>query len=212
MKFHNDLFDRISDEKKERILDVATAEFSRLGYSGTNVNVIAEKLDVSVGSLYKYFNTKENIFLTVINRSVEVLEKTLNDVMGSESGFFNKIERILRIIQIHSRDNPQVINLYNELTTEGNIALAERLSHQLETISARSYRQLIDEAIILGSIDTSIHSGIFAFCLDNLFLTLQFSYASEYYRNRMKIYIGGDWDNDELLIIQMMKFIRKAFS
>ncbi|MBB6479139.1 TetR/AcrR family transcriptional regulator [Spirochaeta isovalerica] len=212
MKFHNDIFDRISIDKKERILNVATEEFSRYGYSGTNVNVIAEKLEVSVGSLYKYFTTKENIFLTVINRSVEVLESTLDDVMNSGLEFFEKIEKILRIIQEHSKENPQIINLYNELTTEGNTALADKLSHQLETVSARCYRDLIKRAVAEGSIDPSIHPGMFAFCLDNLFLTLQFSYASEYYRNRMKIYIGDDWENDEMLVDQIMKFIRKAFT
>lgn len=212
MKFHNDIFDRISPEKKKKIIRVATEEFARNGYSGTNVNVIAGKLNLSIGSLYKYFDTKENFFLTVVNDSVSFLEKTLDEILGSASGFFDKIERILRVIQKHSRDNPQIINLYNELTTEGNTKLADKLSHQLETVSAECYRNLIEKGIREGEIGKNVHSGVFAFCLDNLFLTLQFSYASEYYRNRMKIYIGSDWENDEILIEQMMIFIRDAFS
>lgn len=211
MKFHNDVFDRISPEKKERILDVATGEFSRCGYSGANVNVIADKLDVSVGSLYKYFTSKENIFLTVINRSVQVLKETLDQIMNSPLGFFEKIEQVLKIVQIHSRENPQVINLYNELTTEGNTSLANKLSHQLETVSADCYRKLIEEAQEKGEIDQTINARIFAFSLDNLFLTLQFSYATEYYKNRMKIYIGENFEDDEAILEQTMKFIRKAF-
>jgi len=212
MKFYNDIFDRISPEKKERILKVATEEFSQYGYSGTNVNIIAEKLELSVGSLYKYFNTKEDFFLTVINSCVAMLENVLGDVLNSDIDFFGKIERILVIIQAHSRENPHVINLYNELTTEGNIKLADRVSLQLETISAECYRALIDQAQSDGIIDNSINSSIYAFCLDNLFLTLQFSYATAYYKNRMKIYTGVFYDNDELMINEIMKFIRKAFS
>lgn len=211
MKFHNDIFDRISVEKKERILSVATEEFSKLGFSGTNVNIIADKLKLSVGSLYKYFDTKENFFLTVVSTGVSTLESTLDEVLASPLGFFEKIESLLRIIQTHSREHPQIVNLYNELTTEGNVKLADKLSHQLETISAKCYRTLIEQAVEEGVVDDSIHPTIFAFALDNLFLTLQFSYASEYYRNRMKIYIGEDCDNDDLLIEQYMKFIRKAF-
>lgn len=210
MKFHNDIFDRISAEKKMRILKVATEEFSKNGFSGTNVNIIAEKLELSVGSLYKYFDTKENFFLTVVNNCVSMLEQVLDDVLNRQISFFDKIEEILKIIQKHSRENPQVINLYNELTTEGNIKLAEKLSHQLETISADCYRTLIDQAIEAEIIDNTINSRIFAFCLDNLFLTLQFSYASEYYRNRMKIYIGDLSLDDDLMISEIMRFIRKA--
>ena len=210
MKFHNDIFDRISAEKKERILKVATEEFSKNGFSGTNVNIIAEKLELSVGSLYKYFDTKENFFLTVVNNCVAMLEQVLDDVLNRQISFFDKIEEILRIIQKHSRENPQVINLYNELTTEGNIKMAEKLSHQLETVSADCYRTLIDQAIEANIVDNTINSRIFAFCLDNLFLTLQFSYASEYYRNRMKIYIGDFSLDDDLMISEIMRFIRKA--
>ena len=77
---------------------------------------------------------KRIFFLTVINTCVTVLENVLDEVLNGDNDFYYKVEKILRIIQTHSRENSKLINLYNELTTEGNIKLAEKLSHQLETI------------------------------------------------------------------------------
>ncbi len=211
MKYHRDIFDRIDPDKRKRILTVATAEFAVKGFHNANVNVIADKLSISIGSLYKYFGTKENLFLTVVNQCVIRLEENLGAVSASEMGFFEKIEYILRLIQKDSRENIDSILLYNEFTTESNSELSKQLSRNIETLSSDCYSELIRNARDEGLIAAGMNERAFAFCLDNLFLTLQFSYAVNYYKERMKIYIGEGFDDDEMIVTEMMKFIRNAF-
>lgn len=209
--YHNSLFNRIKPEKQQKILDIATAEFAALGYNAANINVIAEKAGVSVGSLYKYFNTKEGLYLTVVGRGVETLDGVLRQVTSSEATLLDKIDRILMKIQEHSRNNPDIINVYNEMTSQGNPELARKLSWEMESVSARYYRQVIGEAKSQGLVSADLDEGVAAFCLDNLFLTLQFSYGTLYYKERMKIYIDdGAPDRDEEIRQQVLSFIARA--
>ncbi len=209
--YHNPLFERISTQKQQKILDIATAEFAALGYNAANINIIAEKAGVSVGSLYKYFNTKEGLYLTVVGRGVETLEAVLNRVTSSEGSLLEKIEQILMTIQEHSRKNPDIINVYNEMTSQGNPDLARRLSWEMESVSARHYRRVIAEAKRDGLVSADLDEGVTAFCLDNLFLTLQFSYGTHYYRERMNIYIDPEaQEKDEEIRGKILSFIARA--
>ena len=59
---HKPTFDNISAEKRSRILDAATNEFAVKGFENGNIGTIAKKAGVSVGSLYKYFENKQDLF------------------------------------------------------------------------------------------------------------------------------------------------------
>ncbi|TGK47673.1 TetR/AcrR family transcriptional regulator [Leptospira kanakyensis] len=210
-KHFNDSFERISEEKRNRILSTAISEFANRGFTSANTNTIAQKAGISVGSLYKYFETKEDFFLTVVDHGITQLEKTLESVLSMDLDLFGKIEKIIRIIQTHSRINQDIIRLYNEMTTESNYELITRLSGELESLSAKCYIEMINLAKKEGTISSDVDSNLSAFLLDNIFMTLQFSYSTVYYKERMKIYLGEDiFDKDEDVVAGVMKVIRRA--
>ena len=65
---------KISESKRDRILAIATTE-SRKGFKGANINEIARKANISIGSMYTYFETKENLYLTVIDESTNTRKR-----------------------------------------------------------------------------------------------------------------------------------------
>ena len=65
---HKPTFDNIPEEKRQRILKVATNEFASYGFENTSIERIAKKADISVGSIYRYFDSKEDMFITVFIR------------------------------------------------------------------------------------------------------------------------------------------------
>jgi AcrR family transcriptional regulator len=210
--FHKDTFDRIPDEKRLRIIDIATAEFANKGFDNANINDIAEKAGVSVGSLYKYFDSKENFFLTCVSIGIETLDSVLKEAMASNEDIMIKTEKIVRLIQHHTRAHRDLIRLYNEITSESNSALVNKLSRDLEEISANAYSTLIRQAQQQGEIREDADPQLFAFFADSLFMMLQFSYACEYYQERFKIYAGEDiFDRDEVVVAQLLCFIKAAF-
>lgn len=53
---------------RERILDAALALFCEKGYYKTTTNEIAQRAQVSIGSLYSYFKDKDTICLEILER------------------------------------------------------------------------------------------------------------------------------------------------
>lgn len=210
-KFHKVTFDRIPEEKRERVLATSLARFASNGYKGTNVSDIAKAAGISIGAVYKYFPSKEDLFMAVIDYGYQDLDKVLLEIVPYDEDIFLKIERILKTAMDYSRKNPQVIQMYLHCTTEGLPELAKKISQKIETISAEYYRRLITESQASGVITSDIDDGVAAFCLDSLFLIFQFSYACTYYGERMRIFAGdSSTSEDDRMIKGMMLFIRRA--
>lgn len=57
-----------TEEKREAILDAATAVFRDMGFHNASMNAIAARLGGSKMTLYSYFPSKEAIFLEVVRR------------------------------------------------------------------------------------------------------------------------------------------------
>lgn len=212
-KHNKAAFERIPNEKKERILDAATAEFAGKGFPGANINRIAKKAGISIGAMYNYFGSKDDLFLTIIDRAHSILEKVINEVEQADADIFESIEKLLRAAQAYSKRYPELTQIYLDMTSEGLSHLSRQLSGKMETISSRLYRTLILRAREADRISGEIDIPVASFCLDNLIVMLQYSYASDYFKERMKIFIGPEAAADDERIIQgMMRFIRGAFT
>lgn len=212
-KYHKSTFDNISPEKRNRILNVATKEFANKGFENANINNIAKNAGVSVGSLYKYFNTKQDLFLLTVHMGINSLEKVLVNYVNSDDSVSVKLEKIIREIQFTSKTFSEQIKLYNEMTVEGNAELVKQISKDMETVSSKTYSGLIKQGQRDGEIRADIDPDMAAFMLDNLFMSLQFSYACDYYAERFKVYVGEDvFERDDFVVEQMLKFIKSAFT
>lgn len=209
---YRESFGKIPEEKRQRILDSAVTEFAENGFAGANINIIARNAGVSVGSMYKYFNGKEDLFLTVVHLGVETIKTVLEEIMRSEGDLLTRIGKIIKAIQAHTRNNVHMTMLYNEMATENHSDLVWKIVSDMEGATAGLYSSIIKEAQEAGTVRKDIDARLFAFFLDNLFIMLQFSYACEYYKERLKLFVGEDaFGKDELVAEQLLKFIRGAF-
>ena len=52
----------MAKDTKERILDEALRQFSQKGYDGTNIRELTASLGLVKSSMYKHFNSKEEIW------------------------------------------------------------------------------------------------------------------------------------------------------
>ncbi len=211
---HKEAFERISEERKELILEVGIEEFSSKGYENANINVIAQKAGISIGLMYKYFATKEDLFMTCISRGMSILEDVLKEIMASNDKLLIKAEKLIRATCELSKSNSKYIKLYNEITAEKDGARAVELAREIEVNTSRVYITAIAQALASGDVRNDLNPRLFAFFLDNLLLNLQFSFTCEYYRERLKIYTGVDTDslNEDEIVRQLLKFIESAFT
>lgn len=210
-KFTKKTFDHLPEEKQQLILSTATEEFAQRGYEKANINVIAEKADISVGSLYKYFTSKEDLFLKAVHEGTVFLARTLEPIIESEQSLLEKFRSIIQVIQRTSRSHQSLIKLYNEMTSVGNNDLAQRLSQETETISSDAYARLLEEGQARGEVRKDLDPRLGAFFVDNLFMALQFSYVNGYYIQRFKTYAGETiLEQDEKVAREMIGFLQAA--
>lgn len=210
-KFTKKTFDHLPEEKQQFILTTATEEFAQKGYEKANINVIAEKAGISVGSLYKYFTSKEDLFLMTVHEGTAFLSRTLEPIIESDQSIIEKLRSIIQVIQTTSREHQSLIKLYSEMTSVGNSDLVQRLSQETETISSEAYTKLLQEGQQRGEVRKDIDPRLGAFFVDNLFMSLQFSYVSGYYIQRFKTYAGECiLEQDETVAREMIGFIQAA--
>ncbi len=211
-RFFKETFDRISAEKKERILNAAIVEFAQKGFNAANINHIAKNAGISIGSMYNYFASKEDLYLTIIDYGYQLLESVISRIDLSGGSIFDKFEKLLRAAQEYSRKYPEITHIYIDISTEGLSPLSEKLSRKMETISALFYQSVIEAAKKEGIVHSDTDSKIASFCIDNIIMMVQFAYASQYYAERLNIFTGIDpsQENSEALITGIMNFLRRA--
>ncbi len=213
LQFHKEAFDKIPEEKRKRILESATSEFAEYGFENTSIQQIAKKAEISVGSVYKYFENKEELFAMVVKENLALLEELLLHHSASDEDIIVKAEKVLKELLRFSKKHPQLIKLYCAITTGNNTEFSRLLAQRVESISASIYTEVIKKAQISGEVRKDIDPRIFAFLLDNVFTMLQFSISCDYYKERLKVYLGEDAENqDDLIVEQTLKFIKAAFN
>lgn len=204
-------FGRLPAAKQEAIIEAATGEFSRHGFEHANTNVIARRAGVSVGSLYQYFATKEDLFLHIVHLSAAKIRARVEELVVRPAPVLTKIAELIGVIQETSRSQRQDIELYHELTAAGNRTLARQLVQELEGYTAGAYTTLIAEGQRNGEIRDDIPAAMLAFLIDNLFMSLQYAYACTYFTDRFELYLGPDiLDRDDAVADQVLSFLTAA--
>ncbi len=204
---------KLTEEKILEILDVGIAECAKEGPDRANINVIAKKASISVGVLYKYYQDKEAFFLACLKRSLDVLESVLHDVVAGEEKILVRAEKMIRAVQQYARQYSNYVNMYNEITSGSSKKHAPLLAKEIEHVTAEIYTSFIQRAMDEGDIRNDIDPRMFAFFFDNMLTILEFSYCSDYYKERFKIYCGEDiLEEDEKVVTELLKFLESAFT
>jgi AcrR family transcriptional regulator len=69
---------RSQAERRQRILDAATALATRGGYDAVQMRDVAERADVALGTLYRYFPSKVHLLVTLMHEQTRQLTQRLD--------------------------------------------------------------------------------------------------------------------------------------
>lgn len=65
-------FEKISEEKKNRIIKSALKEFAVKGYEEASTNNIVKEAGISKGMIFHYFENKKNLYLYILDYCAEL--------------------------------------------------------------------------------------------------------------------------------------------
>lgn len=203
---------KLSTEKLEELLEAAVEEFARHGPGGASMRAIADRAGISVGVLYKYYENKEALLRACLDRSVEALNRALEEAAGESDRLLDGARRIVARLLRFSREHPGYVRLYCSLTAMGGPEAAD-LAGELESASARLFTRYIAAGQRSGDLRRDADPGMFAFFFDSLLMMLQFTGCCGYYRERFRLYCGGTPEElEELLAGEVLKFFESAFT
>jgi AcrR family transcriptional regulator len=105
--------------KSQQIAQAALTLFSEKGYSGTSVQDIAASLGFGKGTIYKYFKSKEDMFLASMKEWVSASEVELSRLLEKESDPIQKLYLFIDLnLMLLEPDNQTQIKQFFEVARQ----------------------------------------------------------------------------------------------
>lgn len=97
----NDKKESKAEASREKIMNAAQKLFARRGFEGISIRDIAQAVGMTTASLYYHFPSKEEIFVAVHGRSLEIVQR---EVMAAIADIKDPWERLEAAAAAHSRN------------------------------------------------------------------------------------------------------------
>ena len=163
--------------RKEEIIKAASNLFSQKSYHDVTMDQIAEKVGVAKGTIYLYFESKENLYLGILEHTFETIESILEKEIAKEDPAPQKLKKILRLIfqfyfqnmdvlRILTRDETRLIREHFEFT--------EHWRHR----RIKLYRKVLEKGIKEGSF-RSANTELMALIIFGLVGSVMFFYPTD---------------------------------
>ena len=160
------LHDHALERNQRRIEAAALRAFTRKGYHGTSVRDIAREAGVSIGNLYNYYRTKEELFIAVVTRYEARIDELRQKALGPIEDAFSprELDRLARAIREIVYDNPDYWRLmYIDVIEFGSrhfaptfrslaLNLKRRLGNKLQRATRRGPWRGLDPSLAFAAI------------------------------------------------------------
>ena len=114
MKIDNELTLR----RRRQILEAATVIFARYGYRQTDVQYIADKAGIGKGTVYRYFPSKKQLFLSAVDQGMQNLKQKIDSDMEKSKDPFIQLQNAARAYLNFFHDHPEIIELFIQERSE----------------------------------------------------------------------------------------------
>jgi AcrR family transcriptional regulator len=143
--------EREKQDRRRSILDAAEKVFFAKGVKDASMYEIAEAAEVSKGTLYLYFRSKEEIYLGINHRALKILKAMFETVLASESAGIEKVRDIGRAYYEFSQGYPDYFEAMMHFDAEMT---------RLEDAGPVGLECHKEGMGVLGLVAEAIHTGI----------------------------------------------------
>ena len=152
-----------AEGRRRDILEAAKELLAEVGYAELGMRALAERAGIAAGTLYRYFGTKEEIFLTiyseridqlqadarVVGREAKSLEELIRRFAGGYLAFYRELGRELNVLAAIA-DPKVVAHLPEELLMRMRQQVAEifvEVGQRVEELAAKEGRAQIEPSM-----------------------------------------------------------------
>jgi len=101
----------LQERRRAEILDVATAVFAERGFAAADVQEIADKTGVGKGTVYRYFPSKEELFLAAVDHGMRRLKTTVDAAIADVRQPLARIAEGVRAYLAFFDASPEIVEL-----------------------------------------------------------------------------------------------------
>ncbi len=101
-------------ESKKRIVESAIKVFSRYGYSGATMRMIAKEAKISIGGVYLYFKNKDELFLFLMKEKMTELDERITPIIEDTSNPTRALRDYIKAAIHSASENRELIMLHGK--------------------------------------------------------------------------------------------------
>lgn len=117
-------------ERKQQVVDQATALFYKNGYDNTSIRELSSATGLSVAGVYYFFKDKEEILFNILNKSIIDLNNTIKTAVLEDDDPHVNLRRIIESLLGHVIKHKMEISILNRedgrLNEEQKETIAEK--------------------------------------------------------------------------------------
>lgn len=105
----------MATDRKKLIIDAATKSFSMFGYKATTMDQIARIADVGKGTIYTFFENKEELFKEIVQSMIDEMTNEVNSLIQPDKGFTENLHLVVYHFLKYRREHQLMAKIFHEL-------------------------------------------------------------------------------------------------
>jgi len=146
-------------DRREEIIQAGIEVFAAKGYYNTHISEIVESVGIAKGTFYLYFNSKKDLFVSLINRYEDIFLDLFDiDILAAETEdlrlFFSEL--LKKIFSLYKENKNLSIIILREA-----VAVNEKFREEFKEMEARRFKRI---------------NNLYQFLVDNNYLNQEIDY------------------------------------
>lgn len=124
--------EREKEQRRQQILDSARKLLFEKGLHGATVNQLAKNAELSVGLIYFYFKSKEEIYAALQEEGLDLLCTMIRDAASGSPGSSKKLKNISRAYYRFAHEYKSYFDILNYFLTAPERIFPENLKSRID--------------------------------------------------------------------------------
>ena len=139
-------------QKRRAILDAAAAEIARYGYDRANINTIAERAGIGRGTIYLYFDSKDEILDALLDTIGSLIDETVRGCLELDMSWRERLRTLSESFVALAEEHRDFFRVHVSALHGVNRDIGEPMARWLLTSIehlAAAFQHAMDQGLIL---------------------------------------------------------------
>ena len=131
-------------ERRKRILDATLAIASKGGYEAVQMRAVADRADVAVGTLYRYFPSKVHLLVSALGREIERIDAKTEPSAFVDGTRYQRLNFMVNKLNRAMQRNPLLTEAMTRAYVFADASAAAEVDHVQKLIDSMFARAMSD--------------------------------------------------------------------